>query len=114
MDGWMVDGWMDGWIYDGMGWDGMGWDGMAHPSSRACVLMYVPVCAPVHVHVLVACEVRAQRGLLMRVRVRESVQAHTCSGWRCAPCCVSRCASACVSARAGKCAGSPMQSNNRS
>ena len=31
----------------------MEWDGMAHPSSRACVLMCVPVCARVRVRVLV-------------------------------------------------------------
>ena len=42
---------------------------MAHPSSRACVLIRVFVCA-----CLCACAVRARAGLLMQVCVRESVQ----------------------------------------
>ena len=35
---------------------------MAHPSSRACVLMCVPVCARVRVHVLVCVRVEGSYG----------------------------------------------------
>ena len=70
MDGWLVDGWMGGWICDGKWWEGAGGVGWPiHACSCACLCVHVFVCT-----CSCACVVRDHMGLLMRVRVRESVR----------------------------------------